>query len=78
MTTCKKMSRPRAGSIGSALLMMLTPLVSACVIASPAAICEGTASATDAHTAALLADGGPLSLVTGDLLIAQLDAGCAR
>jgi len=53
-------------------------LMTACVTASPRAICEGTASATDAHAAALVADGGPLSLVTGDLLIAQLDAGCAR
>ena len=78
MTHCKRMWKPRAGSIGFALLIMPLLLMIACVNVAPVAICEGTASATDAHAAALVADGGPLSLVTGDLLIAQLDAGCAR
>ena len=76
--TYRKTLRQRAGLTGCALLMTLLLLLTGCVTASPAAICEGTASATDAHAAALVADGGPLSLVTGDLLIAQLDAGCAR
>ena len=59
-------------------LLALTLPVTACVTASQPAICEGTARATDAHAAALVVDGGPLSVVTGDTLIAQLDAGCAR
>ena len=75
---CKRMLRPRVGLTGYALLTLLVMPVSGCVTASQPAICEGTASATDAHAAALVADGGPRSLVTGDLLIAQLDAGCGR
>ena len=76
--TCKRTLKPRAASTGCALLIMPLLLLTGCVNVAPVAICEGTASATDAHAAALVADGGPLSLVTGDLLIAQLDAGCAR
>lgn len=40
------------------------------------ALCDGTRQARDAHTAALLADGGNLSVVTGVNLIGILDAGC--
>lgn len=40
------------------------------------AICDGTRQARSEHTAALLADGGDLSLATGADLIARIDAGC--
>lgn len=63
----------------AALMLML--LVSACGTARPSldAICLRTAESTDAHGAALLAEGVPDAVVvTGDRLIAELDAGCAR
>lgn len=44
--------------------------------ANEAALCDGTKRARDAHTAALLADGGAQSVVTGANLIGILDAGC--
>jgi hypothetical protein len=40
------------------------------------AICNGTAQSRTSHAAALVADGGPHSMVTGALLIQQIDAGC--
>ena len=42
------------------------------------ALCAGTRQARAAHAAALVLDGGPASLVTGQALIARVDAGCAR
>lgn len=41
-------------------------------------ICDGTRASRDAHVAALLADAGPRALVSGQALIAQIDAACAR
>lgn len=59
--------------------MILTLPVAGCMsVASDSAICAGTAKATTAHAAALADDGGPRSVVTGALLIGQLDAGCGR
>lgn len=61
--------------------MMLMLPVSGCVsgaVGSGAAICDGTALAVTSHAAALAADGGPESVVTGDRLIRLLDAGCGR
>ena len=52
-------------------------LLSGCAtVPSSEAICDGTAQSRTAHAAALVADGGPQSLVTGALLIQQIDAGC--
>lgn len=59
---------------------MLMLLVSGCIGATPNsgdAICAGTRHARTEHAQALGVDGGPLSLVTGQALIAKLDAGCA-
>ncbi|SDW78865.1 hypothetical protein SAMN04488238_103354 [Roseicitreum antarcticum] len=39
-------------------------------------ICDGTEAQRTAHAAALAADGGPQSVVTGRALIAAVDAGC--
>lgn len=59
------------------LLMTLMLLASGCVsVSNQAAICDGTRSLRDAHTEALLADGGDLSVVTGVGLIGALDAAC--
>lgn len=58
--------------------MLMMP-VSACAPASTgshSAICGGTHAARTAHTEALLQDGGDRSVVTGQALIAKLDAGC--
>lgn len=63
--------------IASSLYLTLTLLVSGCANAlNDSAICNGTAQSRTAHAAALVADGGPLSLVTGATLIQQIDAGC--
>lgn len=61
------------------LLIIPTMLVSGCVTATPNsadAICDGTRQARADHAAALVRDGGPLSLVTGQALIARIDAAC--
>lgn len=48
-----------------------------CVSAvSERAICDGTDAARTQHAAALAADGGDMSVVTGARLIRQLDAAC--
>ena len=43
---------------------------------SNSALCDGTAAARKTHAAALAADGGDLSVVSGARLIAMIDAGC--
>jgi hypothetical protein len=59
--------------------LMLTLPVSGCVsAASTDAICAGTKAARTEHAAALVDDGGPLSLVSGAYLIQLLDAGCVN
>jgi len=66
---------------GSKMLVLLMPLLllSGCAAAlNDSAICDGTAQSRTSHAAALAADGGPLSLVTGALLIQQIDAGCSK
>jgi hypothetical protein len=64
----------------AALALALTmTFASGCANAvSDSAICDATAQSRSAHAAALAADGGPLSLRSGEILIAQVDAGCAR
>lgn len=57
-------------------VMILPLLASGCANVSETAICDGTERLRDAHTAALLADGGPQSQVTGARLLSALDAGC--
>ncbi|RRH71979.1 hypothetical protein [Falsigemmobacter faecalis] len=57
-----------------ALTLML--LVTGCVRVDPAAICDGSRAARTEHAAALAADGGARSVVTGVALIEAIDAGC--
>lgn len=74
------------------LVAMLLPLVTACAPAESArevppvngaALCAGTAAALTAHAAAL-GDLDPAeprqarAILTGDALVGQVDAGCAR
>jgi hypothetical protein len=67
------------GSTLLGLCLTLTLLLSGCAAAlNDSAICDGTAQSRTSHAAALAADGGPLSLVTGALLIQQIDAGCGK
>ncbi len=56
----------------------LVLLVSGCAAAQSGAdaLCAGTSEARADHAAALAADGGPQSLVTGAALIGRIDAGC--
>jgi hypothetical protein len=59
--------------------MTLTLPVAGCMSAvSSSAVCDGTVQARTQHAAALAADGGPLSVVTGARLIRLMDAGCER
>jgi len=73
------MPRLPSGSTKLALCLTLTLPLSGCATApSTSAICDGTAQSRTSHAAALAADGGPRSLVTGALLIQQIDAGCNK
>lgn len=59
------------------LVMMLALCASGCVsVASDAALCGGTETARREHAAALAADGGDRSVLTGAKLIRLMDAGC--
>ncbi|WP_212525838.1 hypothetical protein [Actibacterium sp. MT2.3-13A] len=61
------------------LLAALTLLAAGCATApSDSAICDGTRHLRAQHAAALAADGGDRSVVTGAALIAAIDAGCPR
>ena len=62
---------------------ILTLLALLCVtgcLASPepSGLCAGLQPVEDAHAQALLADGGDRSVVTGNRLLAAIDAGCGR
>ena len=61
------------------ILVMILPLLAAgCVSGvSGEAICDGTKISRSDHAAALAEDGGDASVVTGALLISQIDAACA-
>lgn len=56
--------------------MILMLLSAGCASVETSAICDGTRDARDAHTVALLNDGGPESMRTGASLISKLDAAC--
>ena len=59
------------------LVTILPLLLSGCVsVGSDAAVCDGTKAARREHAAALAADGGDRSVVTGAKLIRLMDAGC--
>jgi hypothetical protein len=58
------------------LMLLLTGC--ATVNASDSAICAGLNPLVDSHANALIIDGGPQSLVTGDKLITGYDAGCSK
>ena len=61
-------------------LLILAPFLtfaSGCAtLPSEPAICSGTETLRKAHAAALLVDGGPMSLDTGERLLTGLRAGC--
>jgi hypothetical protein len=42
------------------------------------AICAGLDPLVNAHVDALIIDGGPQSLITGDRLVTGYDAGCGK
>lgn len=59
-------------------LALTTTFVSGCASGvSNSAVCDATAPIRPVHAANLAADGGPLSIRSGEVLIATLDAGCA-
>jgi hypothetical protein len=73
------MSKPQNVLMRSSLCLILMLLLSGCAAGlNDSAICNGTAQSRAYHAAALAEDGGPLSLVTGALLIQQIDAGCVE
>lgn len=60
------------------LIALLTLFVTGCAtMPSSSGICVATEEPRRAHAAALLDDGGPLSLDTGERLLTRLAAGCA-
>jgi hypothetical protein len=62
------------------LILPLMLLLTGCanVSTSDSAICAGLNPLVDSHANALIIDGGPQSLVTGDKLITGYDAGCSK
>jgi hypothetical protein len=62
----------------AALLSMLLTSASCQNAPSQAAICDGSSRLRTDHAAALAADGGNRSVVTGARLIAAIDAGCLQ
>lgn len=60
------------------LLLLATALLSGCAATSDRGLCDGLAPLANAHASALLADGGDQSVVTGERLLAGLDAGCGK
>jgi len=61
------------------VMLAITLMLSGCAtVPNSEAICDGTAQSRTAHAQALVEDGGPQSLVTGALLIQQIDAGCEQ
>jgi hypothetical protein len=57
-------------------MTLLWPVASCTSVVNQAAICDATSASRTAHAAALAEDGGDRSVVTGALLIQQIDAGC--
>lgn len=60
--------------IGSTLILSLTACTS--LVGSGAAICDGTQKARAEHARALLEDGGERSLMSGQVLLSQMDSAC--
>lgn len=62
------------------LILPLMLLLTGCanVNKSDSAICAGLDPLVNSHADALIIDGGPKSLVTGDQLITGYDAGCSK
>jgi hypothetical protein len=62
------------------LILPLMLLLQGCanVSISDSALCAGLDPLISAHADALIIDGGPKSLVTGDQLITGYDAGCSK
>jgi len=60
------------------LLLMLLLTGCASVKTSDSALCAGLDPLINAHADALIIDGGPQSLITGDKLITGYDAGCGK
>jgi len=62
---------------GIVIIVMAMSTISACSIPiSSQAICDGTSAIRTEHAAALAADGGDKSVVTGARLIAMIDGAC--
>jgi hypothetical protein len=73
------MLKPQNVLMRLSLYLIPMLLLSGCAAGlNDSAICNGTAQSRTSHAEALAADGGPLSLVTGALLIQQIDAGCSK
>lgn len=61
------------------LMLLASASLSACATTpNDAGLCAGLKPLASDHAKALLADGGDQSVVTGERLLAGLDAGCGR
>jgi hypothetical protein len=59
-------------------IALIGPVAGCMSVANDSAICDATDAPRTAHAAALAADGGDKSVVTGQALIATLDATCLK
>jgi hypothetical protein len=59
-------------------IALIWPVAGCMSAANDSAICDATDAQRTAHAAALAADGGDKSVVTGQALIATLDATCLK
>jgi len=62
----------------AACLTLMLPVIGCANIQNGRAICDGTKTARINHAAALVKDGGNLSVVTGANLIQLIEAGCGE
>ena len=59
-------------------IALILPVAGCMSVANNSAICDATDAQRTTHAAALAADGGDKSVVTGQALIATLDATCLK
>ena len=69
-------AKPQKTLTALKLVPLVLILLSGCGTVNNDAICRELVGDIDAHTSALITDGGPLSQSTGVQLIAGLDGAC--
>lgn len=70
------MAKRKVGEMKYVILAYALVLSGCSGLVSTSAICDGTKALRTLHAGALVDDGGDKSVVTGQALIATIDAGC--